>query len=80
MEIPSLKQLRENAGIGFNQACRRLGIGSAHLLRWEKGQYEPTVRYVRPLASLYQVSTDTIIDAIEGQRERRHADAVSSDA
>jgi transcriptional regulator with XRE-family HTH domain len=76
MEIPSLKQLREDAGVGFNQACRELGIGSAHLLRWERGQYEPTVRYVRPLAQLYRVSTDAIIDAIESQRQR--TDAVSS--
>ena len=77
MEIPTLKQLRESAGIGFNQACRELGIGSAHLLRWEKGQYVPSARYVRPLARLYRVSTDDVLDVLDRQRA---PDAVSSDA
>lgn len=75
MEIRTLKQLRESAGVGFNEACRELGIGSAHLFRWEKGQYVPGARYIRSLARLYRVGTDDVLDVLERQRQ---SDAVSS--
>ena len=75
MEIPSLRQLREAAGVGFNRAWRELGIDSGHLLRWERGTYVPSARYIRPLARLYGVTTDAILDAIEAQRR---PDAVDS--
>lgn len=66
--VSELKRLRLAAGIGFNEAWRQLRTGSAHLARWERGDTEPSARYIRPLATLYGVSTDTILDALERQR------------
>lgn len=66
--VSELKRLRLAAGLGFNDAWRSLGTGSAHLARWERGETEPSARYIRPLAQLYGVTADTILDALERQR------------
>ena len=72
----ALKQLRLDAGRGFRETCRALGIAESHLSRWEHGTYSPSSRYVKPLATFYGVSTDAVLDAIE--RQRQAGNAVSS--
>lgn len=76
--VTALKQLRHDAGVGFHEASRRLGVATSQLSRWERGKVEPRAHHIRELATLYGVSTDKVIEAIGPKRQRRRPDGVDS--
>ena len=45
---------RESAGMGLEEAARRLGVSAEKLSSWEKGQTRPTVKKLLNVASVYK--------------------------
>jgi transcriptional regulator with XRE-family HTH domain len=70
-----LSRLRIDAGLTRAEASRQLGVDQSALWRWESGKREPPASQVRALATLYRVSADVILDALERQREEDTVDS-----
>lgn len=59
-----LKALRQRAGLTQEAAAGRLYVERSTVAQWERGTSRPSVDRLQPLARLYQVTTEQIIDAI----------------
>lgn len=59
-----LKALRQRAGLTQEAAAVRLYVERSTVAQWERGASRPSVDRLQPLARLYQVTTEQIIDAI----------------
>jgi transcriptional regulator with XRE-family HTH domain len=57
-----LKALREQAGLSQIELAKRLGIYQSSITRWERGQGEPGVSLVKPLATILGVDVNTLLD------------------
>lgn len=59
-----LKALRQRAGLTQEAAAGRLYVDRSTVAQWERGAARPSIDRLQPLARLYQVTTEQIIDAI----------------
>jgi transcriptional regulator with XRE-family HTH domain len=66
-----LKQLREKAGLNQSQLAERLGVDQASVSRWERGQGEPGVSMVKPLAAILGVSAESLINVPAAKPARK---------
>ena len=57
----NLGAARKQAGLTQAEASRKSGIPLGTLRRWEQGVNEPDIKSLAQLASLYSVTTDTLI-------------------
>ncbi len=57
----NLGAARKHAGMTQTEASQKSGIPLGTLRRWEQGVNEPDIRSLAQLASLYSVTTDTLI-------------------
>lgn len=55
-------QLRKQAGWSQEELGRRIGANKTHISRLEKGRYMPSVRVLKALADVFEVTTDFLID------------------
>lgn len=49
-----IKEYREIVLISQVELANKLGVGVANVLRWKKGDYEPTMENKRKLRELYK--------------------------
>jgi transcriptional regulator with XRE-family HTH domain len=47
---------RETAGLSMPRLARKLGVSSAAILRWERGEFAPTYKQLERLAHITQRS------------------------
>ena len=59
--MSNLGAARKQAGLTQVEASRKSGIPLGTLRRWEQGVNEPDIKSLAQLASLYSVTTDTLI-------------------
>lgn len=59
-----LKALRQRAGLTQEAAAGRLYVERSTVAQWERGASKPSLDRLQPLARLYNVTTDQMIDAI----------------
>lgn len=57
----NIKALREQAGITQSELARRLNVSRASVNAWETGLSVPSAQNIVELASIFHVSTDTIL-------------------
>ena len=57
-----LKQLREEKNMTQVSVAKKLNIATCMLSMYENGSRKLPINLIRPLAKIYEVSTDTIIE------------------
>lgn len=57
-----LKQLREEKNMTQVSVAKKLNIATCRLSMYENGSRKLPINLIRPLAKIYEVSTDTIIE------------------
>jgi transcriptional regulator with XRE-family HTH domain len=60
---PRLRELRSRAGLTLAATAEGTGISVSTLSRLESGQRRPTLELLLPLARLYQLPLDDLVDA-----------------
>lgn len=71
----TFRELREAAGLTQLEVATTLGATPGAVYKWEKGENEPSLRYLIPLARLFNVTTEELIGAIEAGEARGKAAA-----
>lgn len=56
-----LKQLRKTKKLTIINLGKIIGVSKASIIKWEHGEYIPTVDHLVSLAELYNVSIDELI-------------------
>lgn len=59
-----LQALRRRAGLTQEAAAGKLYVERSTVAKWERGSSKPSLDRLQPLARLYKVTTDQVIDAI----------------
>ncbi len=59
--MPTLRQLREAAGMTRLEVAIRMNVTPGTIYNWERGIREPRGRQLQQLAKLYGVSADDIL-------------------
>ena len=57
-----LKELRRKQGLTQNEVAKKLNVGQSAISMWESGSSRPTVEKVIMLASVLNVSINTVVD------------------
>ena len=60
---PRLKRLRQRRSVTLNELSEETGISASTLSRLESGLRRPTLEQLLPLARVYGVSLDELVDA-----------------
>lgn len=68
--MPTLKELRKEAGYTQAELARRIGTQELNIVRWEGGHHQPNLAHARALADALSVSLEVVADAVEAARER----------
>ena len=59
----TLKQLRQSAGKSVKEVAEKLCVTIRAVYNYENGNREISIAQIKPLAQLYSVSVEEIIDA-----------------
>ena len=59
--MQTLKQLRKAQRMTQAQLAEKLGISRSSIAMWETGQAVPSISHLRQLSSIFNVSTDTLL-------------------
>lgn len=60
---PRLRQLREQRGLTLTEVATTTGVAVSTLSRLESGGRRPTLELLLPLAEIYRVTLDELVDA-----------------
>ena len=60
----TLRDMRMSLMMSQAQAAASLGVSQPSLGAWERGEARPTIDKLKPMADLYHVSLETLVDAI----------------
>ena len=65
--VMDMKELREQAGLGAEEAAFRLGVAHSTIRNWESGKTEPSlgVTKISKLLSLYKCSFQELEEAVK---------------
>lgn len=63
-----LRELRENKALQISEVEEASGIGGSHISRIENGRRLPTVSQIQKLASIYDISSETLLAQRESDR------------
>ena len=61
------KRLRLLAGMNVVEVANALNVSPSTVLSWEKNKSKPQPGKIKPLAALYNCSTEAIVDAYAAQ-------------
>lgn len=56
-----LKELRLEKGLTQNNLAKELGCNQSMIVRWEKGECEPTETYIKKTALFFDVTADYLL-------------------
>ena len=70
----TLKEMRRAASLTQVNAAAAMGVSQAALGAWERGEARPTLDKLKPMAGLYGVSLEALVDAITGEGRETHGD------
>lgn len=65
MVADKIKALREIKGMTQSELAKKLGITRSSVNAWEMGISVPSTQYIVELSTLFQVSTDYLLDIKE---------------
>lgn len=74
---PRLRQLREQRGLTLTEVATTTGVAVSTLSRLESGGRRPTLELLLPLAEIYRVTLDELVDAPPTGDPRVHLRPVS---
>ena len=57
-----LKQLRQTFGFTQTVLADKMQVNQQTIARWEKGKTEPSIKQIKKLASMFNVSTDLLLE------------------
>ncbi|MDE5602196.1 MAG: helix-turn-helix transcriptional regulator [Clostridia bacterium] len=57
-----LKELRNESGLTQAQFAQAIGTSQKNISRWEIGETEPSVYYLKKIAEFFKISTDYILE------------------
>jgi transcriptional regulator with XRE-family HTH domain len=69
--MPTIRELREQAGISQRELARRSGVHYMSIYQWEAGKHRPRFDQMRAVARALGVSMDDI-DLVEVSENERH--------
>ena len=72
-----LKELRVESGLTQAQFAKAIGTSQKNISRWELGETEPSVYYLKKIAEFYHITTDYIL-GVEDDFGHISYDAISS--
>lgn len=59
--MEGLKEIRKRKGLTLRQVADQLSVSVNTVWRWENGTMEPSLDKLRRISSLYDVSTDELL-------------------
>ena len=70
--VMDMKELREQAGLGAEEAAFRLGVAHSTIRNWESGKTEPSlgVTKISQLLSLYKCSFQELEKAVKESKNK----------
>ena len=74
-----IKSLRREAGMTQEQLALRLSVTAQAVSRWENGTAMPDIMQLVPLARLFGVTTDALLDADDAWDQARTKELMTSD-
>ena len=60
-----IKELRAEKGLSQAQLAKKIGCSQSMIVRWEKGECEPTASNIVKLAAAFDCSTDYLLGVSE---------------
>lgn len=76
----TLKEMRRAANLTQTAGAAALGVSQASLGAWERGEARPTLDKLKPMAGLYGVSLEALVDAITGEGRDDHGQRIQREA
>lgn len=71
--MSKLKEWRERVGYSQSRLARELGVTEATVKSWDSGRFVPCARYLLPLARIFGVRVEELIEEIVRIEDERRA-------
>lgn len=66
----NLKRLRKQSGLSQEQVAEKLNVSRQAVAKWESGDSLPDIYNCRALADLYDITIDSLFDAVTNQKKK----------